>query len=117
MVNKQNLYGNIRVESGGLKFDSIAEKKRYWFLKEKEAKGLLKGLETQKRYPFVINDVRVSEYRADFVYRRDGKTIIEDVKSPVLARSNLFKIKAKLMQALHQVEIILVHPEDVVTQW
>lgn len=90
-------YGNRKVELDGEKFDSIAERDRWASLRLMERAGEIQSLRRQVRFPLSGADgTRVCDYIADFVYRRDGVVVIEDVKGVV---TDAFRIKAKLMAA------------------
>ena len=70
----------------GLKFDSKAERERYFFLRDRQNRGEISGLECQKKFTIVKPQnygrrrVRERYYIADFVYYENGKMIVEDVK-------------------------------------
>lgn len=87
----------------GHRFDSQAEAGRYHELKLLSKQGLIKNLELQPRYDFVVNRVRIGFYKADFRYvDAKGQTIVEDVKG---YRTDVYAIKAKLMKALHGIDV------------
>lgn len=97
-------YRNKRVEYGGYKFDSIAEKDRFIELRMLETKGYIKGLKLQ--VPFVLiskseygRDIR---YIADFTYYIDKELVVEDVKG-VLTKE--YKLKKRLMQEKYHITI------------
>lgn len=97
-------YRNKRVEYGGYKFDSIAEKDRFIELRMLETKGYIKDLKLQ--VPFVLiskseygRDVR---YIADFTYYIDKELVVEDVKG-VLTKE--YKLKKRLMQEKYHITI------------
>ena len=76
-------YGNRKVELDGEKFDSIAERDQWASLRLMERAGD-QSLRRQVRFPLSGADgTRVCDYIADFVYRRDGVVVIEDVKGVV----------------------------------
>lgn len=97
-------YRNKRVEYGGYKFDSIAEKDRFIQLKMLETKGYIKDLKLQ--VPFVL--IHKSEYGnairyiADFTYLIDKELVVEDVKG-VLTKE--YKLKKRLMQEIYNINI------------
>ena len=103
-----NKYRNIRA---GL-FDSRKEMRRFKQLESLEKQGIIKDLRRQVRYdllPSQYIDGRCVErgvkYFADFVYiDKSGKTIVEDVKSPV-SRTKDYVIKRKLMLHIHGIRI------------
>lgn len=105
-VVKRNKYGNVRVEVGGVAFDSKAEAARYAELLAMQDAGLIQDLERQVSFTLLPDftdalgqKVRGIEYIADFVYHQvhDGLTIVEDVKSKPTAENSTFKLKWKLL--------------------
>lgn len=96
-------YGNKKVLIDGIKFDSIAEGRRYKELKLMQRAGIIKELELQPRFllqeSFKKNKktYKKIEYIADFKYIENGKVIIEDVKSKA-TKTQVYKIKKKLFE-------------------
>lgn len=80
-------------------FDSRKEAYRYVVLKRMEEDGTIEDLRRQVRYELVpAFDVDGRHYRpvyyvADFVYVKDGKEVVEDVKG---MRTDVYKLKSKL---------------------
>jgi hypothetical protein len=91
-------------------FDSKKEAERYGQLKLMERGGVVKDIRTQVRYRLAINGIKICDYIADFVYfdkfSRPGadpwKQIVEDTKG---VRTPVYRLKKKLMLALHGIEI------------
>lgn len=104
---KRSKYGNKKVEVDGVKFDSIKEAHRYGQLKMLEMSGWISNLRMQERFPLVVNGVKVGAYVADFVYDQNGKTVVEDVKSPITRKNRAYRLKRKILAALG-VEIVEV---------
>lgn len=83
----------------GITFDSRREADRYIVLKGMEEEGAIDGLRRQVRYELVpAFDVDGRHYRpvfyvADFVYREDGREVVEDVKG---MRTDVYRLKSKL---------------------
>ena len=101
---KTNKYNAIKTETDGIVFDSKKEATRYYSLMLLAKEGKIKNLQRQVRFvlqdEFVNNDkqkVRPIFYIADFCYERNGKKIVEDVKSPA-TRTQVYIIKKKLFQ-------------------
>lgn len=99
---KRNKYGNKKVKKDDIVFDSIAERDRYIYLKQKEDAGLIKDLQLQVKYllqeKFIYKGKTIREinYIADFEYiDANGTSIVEDVKGIETAE---FKLKAKLFK-------------------
>lgn len=99
---KPSKYRNQRCEHDGITFDSRRERDRWIVLCRELAAGLISELERQVAYvladPVVINGRKkpALRYIADFVYERDGKTVIEDVKGVITPE---YRIKRHLMAA------------------
>ena len=62
-----------------------------------EKGGKIEDLRRQVRYPLSVNGVLVCVYVADFVYRENGKEVVEDVKG---FRTKEYRLKAKLFAAV-----------------
>lgn len=56
-------------------------------------------------YALVVNGVLVCQYIADFVYVEGEATVCEDVKSPITRTKPEYRIKAKLMAAIHNLQV------------
>ena len=103
-------YKNRRVKVSGIPFDSRKEAERYEELKLMERAGKIKDLQRQVSYLLIPAQKdesgkvieRCCRYVADFVYRIDGETIVEDVKG---VRTPEYKIKRKLMLQLYGIRI------------
>jgi hypothetical protein len=86
-------------------FDSVVERDRYLYLKEKERAGEIDALSIQPSFllqeQFKRNGkwVRPTIYKADFLYQEDGKAIVEDVKGFC---NEIYKLKRKLFLFLNQ---------------
>jgi hypothetical protein len=100
---RKSKYGAIKTEASGIKFHSRREAKRYMDLRMMEEAGEIKDLKRQVVYPIEVNGMKVCEYVADFVYEK-GEIVVEDAKG---YRTEMFNLKAKLMKAVHGVEVLL----------
>ena len=140
MSERKNKYGNHKIvhERWGV-FDSDLEMARYIFLMEREKKGEISDLRRQVEFSLIPSQYKAVEvklktktkvvdrllyggvtYRADFVYKRDGETIVEDCKGEdttyykdgkkkrFSTQTADFKIKMKLMYYFHKIEIKIV---------
>jgi len=101
--DKVSKYRNKRTEVDGIMFDSKKEAKRYSVLKILEKEGVIKDLRLQVPYKLEVNGVLICTYRADFVYILDPQIIVEDCKG---LRTPIYKLKRKLMRAIHNIEIL-----------
>lgn len=98
-------YRNKKTEIGGVKFDSKAEASRFVQLRRMQEAGLIEDLRRQVSFDLapavkIPGKGRMSpplRYFADFVYRQDGKQIIEDVKGVV---TEGYRIKRHLMAVM-----------------
>ena len=97
-------YKSKRPKYNGITFDSNAELARYKELVALQSKGVISGLELQKRYDLNVLGFKICSYIADFVYIRDNETIVEDVKGVL---TPIFRLKYKLMYACHGIKILL----------
>lgn len=99
---RYNKYHNKKVEVDGIMFDSRKESKRYLELKKLQDKGIISGLELQKKFcicPKTETVRRARFYLADFYYiDENGIQVIEDVKSPITAKEPLFTLKRDLVK-------------------
>jgi hypothetical protein len=95
---------NIRTQVDGITFDSLDEAARYGELKIEERAGLIANLQVHQAFRLVVNGVHVCDYESDFTYRRDGKLVVEDVKSPGTI-TYAYRIKKKLMLAIYGIVI------------
>ena len=89
-------YHAIKTTVNGILFDSKREAHRYYELLLLEKAGEISDLKLQVPYELIPKQKgeRACIYKADFVYRQNGETIVEDVKG---VRTDAYKIKRKLM--------------------
>jgi len=91
---KRNKYGATK--SGG--YDSKKEHKRANELKLMQRAGLITNLREQVKYL-----EKECSYRADFVYDKDGVTVVEDTKGVCTPE---YRLKRKLMLYVHGISIV-----------
>lgn len=114
-------YKSRAVVVDGIKFDSKKEAHRYKELKFLEDIGRIQNLELQKKFELLptqrepktmtktgkekLGNVieRPVYYIADFVYTKDGETVVEDTKG---FRTTDYIIKRKLMLYVYGIKII-----------
>lgn len=108
----RNKYGAEKTVVDGIRFDSRREAKRYADLCLLERAGAISNLRRQVDYVLVPSQrksdgsaERPVKYRADFVYERDGKEIVEDAKG---MKTKEYVIKRKLMLYIHGIEVMEV---------
>ncbi len=99
-------YRNKKVVYDGIRFDSIKEKDRYQELKLLEKAGHITDLRLQERFDLRVNGVKLGFYKADFSYYNfgSGTTVVEDSKG-YDGGTPVYKLKKKLMKALHGIDI------------
>ncbi len=102
-------YGNRKVIRDGIEFDSIKECQRYCELKLMQRAGVISDLQMQVPFELIPTqriDGKVVEravnYIADFVYKQDGQTVVEDTKG---YKTPEYIIKRKLMLYIHNIRI------------
>lgn len=112
-------YKNSGLHINGMWFASKAEGMRYEQLLALEAEGKIENLECQVRFDVRVNNKLCCFYLADFRYTvldelgRPLRRPVEDVKG---MRTPLFVLKAKLVEASHDIEIVEI-PAGKVKQW
>jgi hypothetical protein len=100
-------YGAIPTEVDGIRFASKAEARRYAELKLMESAGVIDRLTLQPRYKLVVDGELIGTYVADFRYLdlEHERFVVEDVKG---VETPVFKLKRKLVKALHGIDIRIV---------
>ena len=90
----------------GKKFDSKKEATRFKELCLLQTQGLIKDVQLQVKFELIPKqkDERACFYVADFVYTdcETGQMVVEDVKG---MRTDVYKIKRKLMLYFHGIQI------------
>jgi hypothetical protein len=87
-------------------FASKAEMNRYGSLRLGERAGMVRDLKMQPSWKLTINGVDLGRYTADFSYLdRDGNLVVEDVKSTGTAKERDYKLRVKLLEALHGIRV------------
>jgi hypothetical protein len=109
---KPSKYRNTKCEHNGIKFDSQLERSHWFHLIQQQAAGLISDLRLQ--VPFVLTErkqrddgtwERKSTYVADFTYIRDGKLVVEDVKSEATRKNRTYIQKRKQMLDKHGITV------------
>ena len=126
-------YGNKKIKNAFGTYDSELEYARFIFLSNRQKEGEISGLRRQVEYLLIPaqygteirhlktkdKEVRVllerpCSYIADFVYERNGKTIVEDCKGAKGIITEAAKIKKKLLLWVHGIELRYIFSA---TQW
>lgn len=110
---KRTKYGNVKTWHGGQYFDSKAEKKRWYILKEMEKRGEISDLQRQVKFIFgelLYPSNHTPYYVADFIYRdtKTGEYIVEDVKGGKATITAEFRLKWALMLYFYQIRVKIV---------
>ncbi len=117
MDTTMSKYNNRKVRCFGETFDSMLECERYKYLKALEQQKVISNLQRQVKYVLLPSQKdsktqktieREITYLADFVYEKGSQTIVEDVKG---LRTDVYKIKRKLMLYFHNIRIKEVSKE------
>lgn len=95
-------------------FASRFEAKRFSELNMLLKEGLISELTTQASYSLDVNGAHICRYISDFRYTDTGtgNVIVEDTKGDKRAVTDVFKLKSKLMRAIHGIEIKMVYQSD-----
>ena len=102
VTGRKNKYRNKKTEIYGHKFDSLKEAKRYIDLSLLERIEEIHDLELQPKFLIVPavtwngKKLRARYYIADFRYKQNGNTIVEDVKSKFTAKNPVYTLKRQL---------------------
>jgi hypothetical protein len=99
----RNKYGAKKTVIDGIKFDSMAEGRRYKQLVLLQKAGVIEGLELQPRYDLIINGKKCGFYKADFRYNEAGNQVVEDVKG---MKTPVYNLKKKLIKAIYNIDIL-----------
>lgn len=122
--SRYNKYKAHKTVVDGIQFDSKKEARRYTELTLMEASGAISNLQRQVKFILIPqqrakDEVTITKtgakrtvkgkvlerectYTADFTYFQDGKYIVEDTKG---MRTDVYKIKRKLMLYVHGIQI------------
>ena len=107
-------YRNKPTIIDGIRFDSKKEANRYQELKLLEKSGEIRGLRHHNRWPIIVNGAKICDYESDFDYHLRYLELgdsygwsleIEDVKSEHTRKLPVYRLKKKLMLAVHGIEI------------
>ncbi len=113
-VGKPNKYFAKKTVAMGLKFDSRWEAERWGQLKAMERAGVVDQLDRQVTYLLEVNGQKICNYIADYTYLlldEEGlsRFIVEDAKGVLTPE---FKLKKKLMLAIHGIDILLTFKKN-----
>lgn len=108
-VGVASKYKNKKTVVDGITFDSKKEANRYLELKLAEKAGVISDLKMQVKFVLIPKQKgeRQCSYVADFVYKDEqtGEVVVEDVKSSPKYKTEVYKIKKKLMLYFFNIKI------------
>ncbi len=101
---KKSKYRAVKTEINGIMFDSKREAARYQELRLLERAGEIKSLRLQVPYELIEKSKygRSIKYVADFVYSRNGLTVVEDAKG---VRTPVYRLKKRMMAEKYGIKI------------
>lgn len=85
------------------RFDSKMEYQRYLSLKLMQRAGEINDLQRQVSYELIAGGIHICTYVADFVYQKQGVTVVEDAKG---FRTPEYRLKRRLMKDILGIEIL-----------
>lgn len=101
-----NKYRNTKVITQDGVFGSKREYRRYLDLLLLQRAWKISRLETQVPYRLEVNGYLICKYVADFTYTASMFLVVEDVKSPITRKNPVYRLKKKLMKAIHGIDIL-----------
>lgn len=126
-MNGYRKYKNKKCEADGFKFDSLKERAHYFLLKALQTQGKISGLNVHPTYflakegvidVVIRGDKRLTKsgrntrasFELDFEYFDNDKAlwVYEDVKSPATAKTDAFKLRRAIFEAIYQVEVTVI---------
>lgn len=101
---KKSKYRAVKAEINGIMFDSKHEAARYQELRLLERAGEINSLRLQVPYELIAKSKygKSIKYVADFVYSRNGLTVVEDAKG---VRTPVYRLKKRMMAEKYGIEI------------
>ena len=104
---RRNKFNAKRTELDGIVFDSQRESQYYALLKRREKLGEVSGVELQQPYALTIDGQLICTYRADFSFDDlvERRHRVVDTKGVITPE---FRIKQKLMKAIHNIDVEVV---------
>ena len=99
-----NKYGAKKTVIDGITFDSKHEAERWCELGIMAKAGAIEGLQRQVRFEILpkTDKYRARYYVADFVYRENGRLVVEDAKG---AKTQVYLLKKAMMYQRYGIDI------------
>jgi len=105
-IPKRMKYRNVKTVIDDITFDSKKEASYYGKLKLLVKSGDVLSFERKVRYKLIVNGQLICTYVSDFdVVWKDSGLKVTDVKG---VQTPMFKIKSKLMKAIHGIDVFIV---------
>lgn len=113
---KRSKYGNAKTILDGVMHSSKKQGMRWVLLRQWEREGKIRNLRREVPYRLEVNGKLICKYVADHVYETVDhdfcgvnvtmtETVVEDVKSPITRKNRAYRIKVKLMAAIHGITV------------
>ena len=99
---KPSKYRNRKTADG---FDSEKERHVWKMLELRQMCGEIRELQRQVKYALVVNGIHICDYKADYVYLEGERRVVMDCKSVMTRKLPVYRLKFKLMQACHGIQI------------
>lgn len=111
---KGGKFGNVKVTTRDGTFDSKLELRRWYALGLMQYNGEILNLRRQVKYILVDKSAHggAISYIADFVYEKNGETVVEDTKSDA-TKTPLYRLKKRLMAERYGIIIKEITSKDV----
>ena len=111
---KGGKFGNVKITTRDGTFDSKLELRRWFALGLMQYNGEIKNLRRQVKYVLVEKSIygREIAYVADFVYDKNGETVVEDTKSES-TKTPLYRLKKRLMAERYGIVIKEITNKDI----
>jgi len=101
-----NKYRAKKCEADGIKFDSHAERARYFDLKLLLRAGEISDLQIHPSYELTIKCVKIGSYKPDFRFLdKTGSLVIEDVKGVV---SQAASLRIRVFEACYGLTVTII---------
>lgn len=109
---KENKYHNKKTFYKGVEFASIAEAnyaQQLDVLKKARGKDKVKSWKPHVPYQITVNKKKICTYISDFLVEyENGRIEVVDVKSEHTRKLAVYRLKKKLMKAVHNIDIVEV---------
>jgi hypothetical protein len=138
MINRSrgNKYGNKKVVTDGIKFDSKRESDVYLSLKSMQDRDIISNLELQPKYELIppikeqyIKHLKTKDkicfrtvqlaitYTADFKFTKGDNEYVIDVKASPYMLPKEYSLKVKMMRYIHGITVIPIYKLSDLKQW